>query len=77
MRRQGIFVATHAEHSDVQIACFLEVTDSFVYNVQKELQASSGDLSPLAKRRKHSQCSVSIRPPKFVQPMQNIIPEHT
>ena len=73
MKRHAVIVAIHAKHSDVEIARFLEVARSFVHKVRKELEASSGDMSPVAKRKKASQRSDSIRTPQFVQRVQNII----
>ena len=75
MKRHAVIVAIMAEHSDLQIAQFLKVARSFVFKVLKELKDKNGQISPVAKRKKHQQRSDSIRTPEFVQRVQNIIDE--
>lgn len=76
MKRHAVIVALHAQHSDVEIARFLKVARSFVHKVRKELEASAGQVSPVAKRKKHSQRSDRVRTPQFVQQVQDMIDAH-
>lgn len=57
-------VVTHAKHSNVEISIVLReggVARSFVHKLRKELEASSGDVSPVGERKKYSQRSDSTR----------------
>ena len=63
-------VAIMAEHSNLQIVQFLKVTRSFVFKVHKELEDNDGQISPVTKRKKHHQCSDSIKTRKFIQQVQ-------
>lgn len=49
----------------------------FCAKVWKELRAFTGDLSPIAKRKKHSQRSDSIKRPQFEHRLQNITDDNT
>lgn len=61
MKRHAILIAIPAKHSDVEIARLLEVTRPFVYKDWKVLEGCSSDVSPVANRKKHSQCLESIK----------------
>ena len=75
MKRHAIIIALKSEHSDLEIANFLKVARSFVHKVRKELEASDGNVSPVAKRKKHCQRSDTTRTPEFIRHVQNIIDE--
>ena len=44
MKRHAVIVALQAEHSNLQIAQFLKVAQSFVFKICKELEDNDGDL---------------------------------
>ena len=76
MKRHAVIVSLKAGHKDLEIARFLKVARSFVYKVRKELEAQDGKVSPVAKRKKHSRCTGSIRTPKFIQQVQKDIDDN-
>lgn len=73
MKRHAVLVALAANHSDSEIANFFKVARSFVFKVRNELKASGGDVSSVAKRKKHSKRSDIIRTAEFIQQVQDII----
>ena len=75
MKRHAVLVALAANHSDSEIASFLKVARSFVFKVRNEVEASDGDLSLVAKRKKHSKRSDIKRTEEFVQNVMDIIKE--
>ena len=76
MKRHAVIVALAAKHSDLKISNFLHVARSFVHKVRLELEGCDGNVSPVAKRKKHSQCSDTVRTPEFIRNVQNIIDEN-
>ena len=76
MKRHAVIVAIMAEHNGLQIAQFLNVTQSFVFKVHKELDGNDGQIFLVTKCKKHQQRSDSIRTHKFIQQVQNIIDEN-
>ena len=75
MKRHAVLVAISAQHSDSEIASFLNVARSFVFKVRHELKTSGGDISSVAKRKKHSRRSDTIRTPDFVQQVREAVDE--
>ena len=75
MKRHAVIVALTAKHTDLEISNFLNVARSFVYKVRMELEINDGNVSPVAKRKKHFQRSDAIRTPEFIQNVQKIIDE--
>lgn len=49
-----VIVAVQARHDDVESVRFLEVANPPVHKARNDLEASSGDVSPVANRRKRS-----------------------
>lgn len=76
MKRNAVIVALSAKHSDIEISTFLNVSRSFVHKVRLQLYEYDGNVSPVAKRKKHSQRSDTIRTPEFIPNVQNIIDEN-
>ena len=73
MKRHAVIVAIHAEHSDLEISQFFNVTRSFVDKVRRELEASYCNMESFANCRKHK--PHSVRTPQFVEQAQEIIDE--
>eukprot|EP00106_Octopus_bimaculoides_P001075 XP_014768517.1 PREDICTED: uncharacterized protein LOC106867953 [Octopus bimaculoides] len=75
MKRHAIIVAIHANHSDLEISNFLILARSFVHKVLLELEACDSNVSPVSKRKKHSQHTDTKRILEFIR-VQNIINEN-
>lgn len=77
MKQQAIIVAIRTKHSDVEIALFclffFFLKSTVQHTVRQVLKASSGDVSPLAKRRNYSRRLDRTNTPQFIQEVQNII----
>lgn len=69
----AVLVALDVNHSDSEIATILNVARSFVLKVRKELVTHRGDVSTMAKRKKHSQQTDVVRTAEFVQQVQETI----
>lgn len=54
MKRHAVIFAIHAKPSEFEIVRSLEDIWSFVHKVRKDFEASSGDVSTVAKCRIHS-----------------------
>ena len=65
----------YTRNSDLEISQFLNVAQSFVQKVRRELEASDGNVESLAKRRKHKPRSDTVTTPQFAQQLQDIIDE--
>ena len=58
---------------DPEIATFLNVTRSFIFKVRHELKMGGGDVASVAKRKKHSPRSDTIRTPEFIQQVREVV----
>lgn len=54
IKRHVVLVAFDANHNDSEIATFLNVAGYFTFKVMKQLITSSGHVTSLAERNKHS-----------------------
>ena len=75
MKRHDVLAAIAAHHSDSEIASFLNVGRSFVFEVMHELETTGGDISFLAKRKKHSRRSDTIWTLDFIQQVRKAADE--
>ena len=75
MKRHAIIVSMATGHTDSEIAAFLKVAQSFVYKVQREMEAVNGDVAALLQRKQYCLCSGSIRMSEFVSCIQVTINE--
>ena len=76
MKRHAVIVVLAAKHSDLKISNFLHVARSFVHKIRLEFKGCDGNVSCVAKRKKHSHRSDSVRIPEFIWNVQNIIGEN-
>ena len=74
INRHAVVAAIHAEHSDLDISQFLNVTRSFVHKV-RELEAPDGNVESVTRRRKHKLRLDTVRTPQSVQQVEDIINE--
>ena len=72
MKRYAVIVAIMAEHSNLQIVQF---ANRCVLPLLQLFEDNNGQISSVTKRKKHQQCSDSIRTLEFIQQVQNIIEE--
>ena len=75
MKRHAVLVAIAAHHSDSEIASFLNLARPFVFKVRHELQMSGGDISSVARRKKHSRRPDTIGTPDFIQQVREAVDE--
>ena len=77
MKRLAVIVSLAAGHTNSEIAAFLKVARSFIFNVRSELKGAGGDMAADAERKRHSQRSDCIRTPEFGNSVQAAIDECT
>ncbi|KAH9364102.1 hypothetical protein HPB48_006783 [Haemaphysalis longicornis] len=61
MKRHAVLVALAVQHSDLEIAIFLNVEMSFVYKARTELMRCGGDVASAVERKKQSALAQPIR----------------
>lgn len=73
MKRHAVIVALHAGNKIPEVATFLKVDRSFVYKIKRSLDESGSDAQSVAKRKKHSRRSDSIRDHDFITKVEKIV----
>ena len=76
MKRHAVIITICAKHTDLEISNFLNCTRPLVHKVCHELEASDGDTLFVAKRKKHNECSNTIRTIQLIQQIQAIVVEN-
>lgn len=66
VKRHAVIVSLVAGHSNLEIATFLKVTQSFVFKVRRELEASKGDVTTISHRKRHCQQYDIVKTLEFV-----------
>ena len=67
MKRHAVIVNIQAKYSDFEITQFLNVSQSFVHKVRRELESSDYNVESIAKRRKHKPRPDTVRTLQFVE----------
>ena len=73
MKRRAVVVAFHAGNEAPEIANFLKVNKSFVYEVKRSLDESGGDVPSVAKRKKHFRRPDAVRDDDLIAKFKSIV----